>query len=152
MLNILYVRVCVFSQQICVKGGGSRPYPSCMWKHDEDDMTHLTCEDVICIRFWSRFWIREDALHGKASTHRSFYTGAFIRRCLYTQKITEAFTHRKLLHREAFMQRSLHTQISLHSEGFTHRKFLHTGAFTLNCFYTKVSSHTNGCTQRSLYQ
>ena len=86
----------------------------------------------------------EKPSHREASTEKSFYTQKLLhteaptRRSFYTQ---QAFTHNKLLHREALTQllrtASLHTEKPLHEKAFPQGSFYTQQAFTQTSFYTQ---------------
>ena len=63
---------------------------------------------------------------------------------LVTKMLTQrasVFTHRKLLHTEAFTQRSFYTEKLLHTARFYTQTLLHTEDFTQRSFYTQKLLH-----------
>ena len=79
-------------------------------------------------------------------THRHFYTQTLLH--------TNTFTHRTLLHIDAFTRKSFYTQTLLHTEHFDTQTLLHTnvfytqGAFTHNHFYIQTLLDTDAFTHR----
>ena len=93
------------------------------------------------------------------------HTGAFAhtrltKRSFYTQKLLQPFHKKaftqKLLHRDAFTNRSFYTQKLLHREDFAQRSFftdkrLREGTLSTNGFYIQQLSHREAFAWTSFY-
>ena len=92
------------------------------------------------------FYTRLAFTHGIPSfyTKKGLHRSTFLRRKAFTHSLQQAFTHGKLLHREAFTQRSFDTR-----KAFTHSKILHSKHRKL--LHTARFYAQHGFAQRSFY-
>ena len=128
-------------------------------------------QEFLHISFTQTSFYTKKPLHKASFIHRSIYTHthtSFTHTPLHTELLhTDAFTHRKLVHRAGFTQSSFYTPKLLHRErplqafhrsfytekllrtgAFTHRRVLHTEACTHGGFYAQKLSHREASTHR----